>query len=215
MTSCSSANFNGSDAVLEKATFAGGCFWCMESVFKELNGVTNTISGYTDGHTEDPNYEEVCSGTTGHTEAIEIYFNPKKISYQELLDKFWKNIDPTDDYGQFADKGSQYRTGIYVHNEEQKNLAEESKQALAESGIFDRPIITEIKQASIFYKAENHHQGYTASHPLKYKAYYYGSGRGGFLQSVWSGNPKFFSYNKDELSKEENKASSKYSKPSK
>jgi len=145
---------------LEKATFAGGCFWCMEPPFASLKGVVSTTVGYTGGHDKDPTYEEVSSGITGHTESIEILYDPSLITYSELLDVFWRNIDPTTPNQQFVDVGTQYRSAIFYHNEEQRRLAEESKIKLEKSGKFDRPIVTEIKPAAIFYKAEEYHQKY-------------------------------------------------------
>ncbi|MCX7668116.1 MAG: peptide-methionine (S)-S-oxide reductase MsrA, partial [Atribacterota bacterium] len=139
---------------LEKATFAGGCFWCIESAFEKVPGVVKAISGYTGGHKEHPTYEEVCTGETGHFEAVEITYDPEKISYQELLHIFWQNIDPTDPGGQFVDRGSQYRTAIFYHTESQRVAAEKSKEALEKSGRFSKPIVTEILPASTFYPAE-------------------------------------------------------------
>ena len=145
---------------LEKATFAGGCFWCMQPPFDRLKGVVSTKVGYTGGKKKNPTYEEVCSGRTGHAEAIEITYDPSQVSYEELLNVFWTNIDPTDPGGQFYDRGSQYRTAIFYHNEEQKKLAEFYKKKLDESKAFDNPIVTEISPAATFYKAENYHQNY-------------------------------------------------------
>lgn len=169
----------------ENATFAGGCFWCMESAFEELPGVIEAVSGYTGGHKENPTYEEVCSGTTGHLEAVKVTYDPQKISYQELLEVFWKNIDPTDPEGQFVDRGSQYRTAIFYHNEEQKKLAEESKRKLEELGKFSKPIVTEIRPASTFYPAEEYHQNYYKTCPLRYEIYSAGSGRNEFQKKYW------------------------------
>ena len=135
----------------EKATFAGGCFWCLEHPFETLDGVIEVISGYTDGWKDNPTYQEVSSGETGHAEAVQITFDPCRITYSTLLDVFWRQIDPTDPSGQFADRGKQYRTGIFYHNEEQKHLAEKTREALAESGRYKKAIVTEIKKASIFY----------------------------------------------------------------
>jgi peptide methionine sulfoxide reductase msrA/msrB len=172
-------------AVYEKATFAGGCFWCMEGPFEQLDGVVDVISGYTGGHVEDPSYQDVCSGTTGHYEAVEVTYDPSKVSYEALLEVFWRQIDPTDPGGQFADRGPQYRTAIFFHSEEQKKLAELSKKALDESGIFNRSIVTEIKNATTFFEAEEYHQGYYRTCPVQYKAYRSGSGREQFLRDVW------------------------------
>jgi len=172
---------------LEKATFAGGCFWCMESPFEKLDGVREVISGYTGGSTVNPTYEEVSSGATGHLESVEVVFDPAVIAYDRLLDVFWKNIDPTDPGGQFVDKGGQYRSAIFYHSEEQKNLAETSKQKLAASGIFHKPIVTEIIPAATFYAAEDYHQDYYKKNPIRYKYYRYNSGRDQFLEKIWSG----------------------------
>ncbi|MEW6115462.1 MAG: peptide-methionine (S)-S-oxide reductase MsrA [Nitrospirota bacterium] len=170
---------------LEKATFAGGCFWCMESPFDKLRGVISTTVGYTGGHTENPTYEEVSTGTTGHAEAIEIVYDPAQVPYTELLDAFWKLIDPTTRNQQFADRGSQYRTAIFYHNEEQRRLAEASKERLEKSGKFNRPIVTEIVPASKFYPAEEYHQDYYRKNPFQYKMYLSGSGREEFIFRTW------------------------------
>ena len=179
---------------IEKATFAGGCFWCMESPFEKLDGVISVTSGYTGGHKENPTYDEVSSGKTGHVEAIEILFDPSKISYEEILDVFWRQINPTDNSGQFVDRGSQYRSAIFYHNEEQRTLAEKSKKALQESGIFERPVVTEIIQASAFYKAEEYHQDYYKKSPLRYKSYRYRSGRDQYLEKQWKDQPEKHEY---------------------
>jgi peptide methionine sulfoxide reductase msrA/msrB len=175
----------GQSRTILKATFAGGCFWCMEGDFEKVPGVVNVVSGYTGGHKENPSYEEVSSGATGHVEAIRVYYDPARITYKELLDVFWRHIDPTDPGGQFVDRGSQYRSVIFYHDEEQKRLAEESKEALAKSGRFDKPIVTEIINFKKFYEAEEVHQDYYKRHALKYKFYRYGSGRDPFLERVW------------------------------
>jgi len=172
--------------VTERAIFAGGCFWCMEPPFEKLPGVVRVVSGYTGGTTEQPSYEEVCSGHSGHAEAVEVTFDPATISYAELLEVFWRNINPTDPGGQFADRGSQYRTAIFVVDDQQRRLAEASRQALANSGTFTAPIVTEIVPAAPFYPAEDVHQGYSRSNPLRYSMYRYGSGRDRFLTQFWS-----------------------------
>ncbi len=174
-----------SEGRLVKATFAGGCFWCMEHPFDALEGVLSTISGYTGGHKADPTYEEVLTGTTGHAEAVEVAYDPEKVSYAELLDVFWKNIDPTAENRQFADVGTQYRTAIFYHSEEQRREAEESKDRIESSGRFDGPIVTEISPASAFYPAEDYHQGYYRKNPIRYGLYRQGSGRDRFLSKVW------------------------------
>ncbi len=170
---------------VEIAVFAGGCFWCMQHSFDKLNGIISTTVGYTGGHNENPTYEEVCSGETGHTEAIEIQFDPAQITYSELLDIFWKNIDPTTPNRQFADIGSQYRTVIFYHNEEQKQIAELSKDEIGRSGIHDKPIVTEIIPASVFWAAEEYHQEYYKKSPDRYKRYNSGSGRERYLKKTW------------------------------
>jgi peptide methionine sulfoxide reductase msrA/msrB len=173
------------DDSYEKATFAGGCFWCMEPPFEKLDGVIEVVSGYTGGHTEDPTYEEVCSGGTGHAEAIQVLYDPSKVTYAELLDVFWMQINPTDPGGQFADRGSQYRSAIFYHDAEQKRLAEASKKSLQESGKFEEPIATEIVEATKFYRAEEYHQDYYTKDPAHYKRYRYGSGRENYLKETW------------------------------
>lgn len=170
---------------LEKATFAGGCFWCMVPPFEKLDGVREVISGYTGGHTINPTYEEVTSETTGHMEAIEVIYDPAKVTYEKLLDVFWHQIDPTDAGGQFVDRGPSYKSAIFYHTDTQKRLAEESKKKLAQSGRFAKPIMTEIKPAVPFYKAEDYHQGYWKKNPVRYKFYRYNSGRDQYLQKVW------------------------------
>ena len=170
---------------LEKATLAGGCFWCMQPVYDKRPGVVSTTVGYTGGGNENPTYEEVSTGRTGHAEAIEVTYDPSKISYSELLDAFWQSIDPTDPRGQFADRGSQYRTAVFYHDEEQKRLALESKEKVAQSGKFEQPVVTEIVPASKFYPAEEYHQKYYIKQAGHYAAYKEGSGRGGFLRRLW------------------------------
>lgn len=173
-----------------KATFAGGCFWCMQPPFDKLKGVVETTVGYTGGQKVNPAYKEVSSGTTGHCEAIEIIFDPAQISYAELLDVFWRNIDPTDSGGQFVDRGNQYRAAIFYHNEEQKQLAQESKERLAASGRFKKPIVTEITPVSVFYPAEEYHQKYYVKSSFQYKYYRFASGRDQFLQKFWGKEAK-------------------------
>jgi peptide methionine sulfoxide reductase msrA/msrB len=172
-------------ARLEKATFAGGCFWCMEPPFEKLDGVKEVISGYTGGHKVNPTYEEVSSGTTGHEEAVEVIYDPSKVTYEKLLDVFWRQINPTDAGGQFVDRGSSYTSAIFYHNEEQKKLAEQSKNKLEQSGRFDKPIVTEIRPAGPFYRAEDYHQDYWKKNPIRYKFYRYNSGRDQYLTKVW------------------------------
>jgi peptide methionine sulfoxide reductase msrA/msrB len=170
---------------LEKATFAGGCFWCMVHPFDKLSGVKEVLSGYTGGHTVNPTYEENSSGKTGHAEAIQITYDPAEISYADLLEVFWRQIDPTDAGGQFVDRGNQYRSAIFYHNDEQKRLAVASRDRLAKSGRFKKPIVTEIVKAGPFYKAEEYHQNYYKKNPIRYKYYRYSSGRDQFLDKVW------------------------------
>ena len=168
---------NASESRYEEATFAGGCFWCIEAAFDKTDGVKEAISGYTGGHKENPTYEEVSTGKTGHLEAVRVIYDSSKISYEKLLDIFWQQIDPTDNTGQFVDKGSQYRTVIFYHNDEQKRIAEESKRMLENSGRFDRPIVTEIRPAAPFYRAEEYHQDYYEKNASRYEFYRSRSGR--------------------------------------
>jgi len=182
---------NGREAVMEKnnlelATFAGGCFWCMVPPFKELPGVEEVVSGYIGGTKPNPTYEEVSSGSTGYLEAIQIKFDPKKTTYQELLDAFWYEIDPTDAGGQFVDRGHQYKSAVFFHSAAQEKAAMASKEALAKSGVFDRPIMTLIRSAGTFYPAEDYHQDYYKKNPARYKYYRNGSGRDQFLEKTWS-----------------------------
>jgi len=169
----------------ETAIFAGGCFWCMEPPFDKLDGVISTTSGYTAGHKINPTYKEVSSGGTGHTEAIQIVFNPEKISYVELLAIFWKNIDPVALNRQFCDAGTQYRSGIYYRDATQEKAAKQSLQQLEQSNTFDKTIVTEILPASTFYPAEDYHQDYYQKNPLRYKYYRYRCGRDQRLQELW------------------------------
>jgi len=178
-----------SEEPIQKATFAGGCFWCMEPPFDKLEGVLDTLSGYTGGTKENPTYEEVSAGGTGHTEAIQVRFDSSKVSYEKLLEVLWRNMDPTDPEGQFVDRGNQYRAGIFYHDENQKKLAEESKKKLGESGRFDKPIVTEISALTKFYPAEEYHQDYYKKNPIRYKFYRIGSGRDAFLKKVWDSEP--------------------------
>lgn len=169
----------------EIATFAGGCFWCMVSPFAEQKGIISVISGYTGGHTNNPTYEQVCTNTTGHYEAVQITFDPKQYSYEDLLTLFWQQIDPTDAGGQFHDRGHSYKTAIFYHNEEQKQLAQQSKAKLAASGKFSKPIETEILPTKTFYPAEEYHQDYYKKNPLHYQMYRKGSGRQDFIEKHW------------------------------
>jgi peptide methionine sulfoxide reductase msrA/msrB len=170
----------------ERAIFAGGCFWCMLSPFEEMPGIVSVVSGYTGGHKPNPTYEEVCSHTTGHTEAVEITYEPEVFPYEKLLDIFWRQIDPTDPGGQFHDRGDSYRTAIFYTTGEQRVKAEASKRELQESGRFDKPIVTEIEPAGPFYLAEDYHQNYHKTNPFRYKMYRKGSGRDVFIAKHWS-----------------------------
>lgn len=170
---------------LDYATFAGGCFWCMVSPFDEQPGIKEVVSGYTGGHTENPTYEEVCSDTTGHYEAVQITYDPSVFPYKKLLDLFWQQIDPTDEGGQFNDRGLSYRTAIFYHTDEQKKLAEASKAELESSGRFQKPIVTKILPASAFYKAEEKHQNYYKKNTFHYNLYKEGSGRARFIRENW------------------------------
>lgn len=181
---------NMESSKIECAVFAGGCFWCMQHPFDVLNGVVSTSVGYTGGHKEGPTYKDVCSGETGHTEAIEIQFDPTQISYSKLLDVFWRNIDPTTPNRQFADVGSQYRTAIFYHDEEQKQIAESSKEEMEKTGKHDKPIVTEIVPSSVFYKAEEYHQEYYKKSSDRYKRYNSGSGRERYLKRTWGEDPE-------------------------
>jgi len=169
----------------ETAIFAGGCFWCVETPFDSVDGVISAVSGYTGGKIKNPSYREVSTGLTGHYEAVQVAYDPQRISYDELLAIFWAQIDPTDPDGQFADRGSQYNTAIFYKNELQKQRAERSKEILDKSGIFNKPIAVKILPASEFYKAEEYHQNYCKVNPLEYKLYKEGSGREGFLKKTW------------------------------
>jgi peptide-methionine (S)-S-oxide reductase len=170
---------------LETATFAGGCFWCMEPPFDKLDGVVATTAGYTGGHKANPTYHEVSAGGTGHAEAVEVLFDPARISYRKLLEVFWHNIDPTTPNRQFCDHGDQYRTAIFYHNEHQRRLAEASKRALEKNKPFAGPIVTEITAAGPFYPAEEYHQDYYKKNPWRYKFYRYNCGRDQRLRQLW------------------------------
>ena len=174
----------------ELATFAGGCFWCTEAAYKELDGVQSVVSGYTGGAKPNPTYEEVSSGRTGHAEAVQITYDPAKVNYERLLDIYWHNIDPTAVNQQFADRGTQYRTAIFYHHEEQKRLAEASKQKLEKSDVFGGPIVTEILPAKEFYPAEEYHQNYAKKNTFRYQMYKTGSGREAYLKHLWSEKKK-------------------------
>lgn len=175
------------------ATFAGGCFWCMESAFEEIDGVLEVLSGYTGGTRENPTYDDVSTGRTGHYEAIQVFYDPEKVSYETLLGLFWRQVDPTDIGGQFADRGDQYRSAIFYENDTQRNAATLSMEKLAQSGRFAKPIATRILKLDRFYPAEDHHQGYYLKNPTHYRLYRTGSGREAFLEKTWkdaSGEPE-------------------------
>ena len=167
------------------ATFAGGCFWCVESDFDYVPGVTRTISGYTGGILKDPTYRQVSAGNSGHIEAVQIYFDPKKTSYETLLDAFWRSVDPTDTGGQFCDRGDSYATAIFANSPEQKDIAEASRAKLKKSGLLKRPIVTPVRTAGDFYLAEGYHQDYYKKNPLRYKFYRLSCGRDSRIEELW------------------------------
>ncbi len=166
----------------KQATFAGGCFWCMVKPFYQLEGVLKVVVGYTGGQKKNPTYEEVCTHTTGHYEAVQITYDAAKANYRELVDAFFRSIDPTDEEGQFHDKGDSYKTAIFYHDEGQRQIAEDYKKELSLSGKFEKQIVTPIKPAEVFYKAEDEHQDYYKNHPFRYNLYYKGSGRKAFIE---------------------------------
>lgn len=174
---------------LAVATFAGGCFWCMEPPFDALDGVISTTSGYTDGRTPNPTYEQVSSGRTGHTEAVQVVYDPNKVHFEKLVEVFWKNIDPTDDRGQFCDRGTQYRPALFHHDDAQRQTAERSKAELQQSKPFKADITTPIVAASTFYPAEDYHQDYYLKNPIRYKYYRNACGRDKRLQQLWGAKP--------------------------
>ncbi|MGD8250948.1 MAG: peptide-methionine (S)-S-oxide reductase MsrA [Desulfobacterales bacterium] len=179
----STADVGGSE--MEVAIFAGGCFWCTESDFEKVDGVAEVISGYIGGHKKDPTYREVTAGGTGHAEAVMVRFDPETVSYEALLDHFWRHVNPTDAGGQFVDRGSQYRSAIFYLSPDQQRLAEASKKRLASEGPFEVPIVTEIVAATEFYPAEDYHQDYYKKNPFRYTVYRKGSGRDQFLEKTW------------------------------
>ncbi|MFZ0131292.1 MAG: peptide-methionine (R)-S-oxide reductase MsrB [Desulfobacterales bacterium] len=179
------AQMDGKPGSTRSAVFAGGCFWCTESDFEKIDGVIEAVSGYTGGAMADPNYEQVSAGGTGHVEAVKVVYDPTKITYAQLLDVFWRHVDPTDGGGQFVDRGSQYRSAIFYADEGELQMAEDSKKKLAESGRFDKPIVTDILPLGEFYPAEAYHQDYYKKNPIRYHWYRSGSGRDQFLEKVW------------------------------
>jgi peptide-methionine (S)-S-oxide reductase len=172
-------------SALAKAFFAGGCFWCMEEVFEKVPGVTAVSSGYMGGRVENPSYEQVSAGGTGHAEAVEVSYDPQKVSYAKLLEAFWRNVDPLTANAQFCDHGNPYRAVIFYQNEEQQRLAEESKRTLEQSKRFAQPIVTELVMASQFYPAEDYHQDFYKKNPIRYKFYKYNCGRAQRLEELW------------------------------
>jgi peptide-methionine (S)-S-oxide reductase len=182
---CAQASTSPADRRLLTATFAGGCFWCMEEAFEKVNGVMSVTSGYTGGTVANPGYEQVSAGSTGHAESIEVRYDPDKITYPQLLDVFWHNVDPLTKDRQFCDVGHQYRTAIFYHDVEQRQQAEASKQALVDSKRFSQPIVTEIVQAGPFYPAETYHQDYYKKNPVRYKFYKFNCGRAQRLEALW------------------------------
>ncbi|MBD3300010.1 MAG: peptide-methionine (S)-S-oxide reductase MsrA [Candidatus Moranbacteria bacterium] len=201
---------------LELATFAGGCFWCMEPPFEKEDGVIEVISGYSGGSQENPSYDEVSAGKTGHRESVQVKYDPNQISYEKLLDVFWRQIDPTDDGGQFVDRGRQYKSAVFYHNDEQKKLAESSREKLEKSGCFDKEIKTEILAYKNFYPAEEYHQDYYKKSKIKYKFYRFNSGRDQFLKKVWQNERSCnFKFAKEKNSEINNGFWTNYQKPAK
>ena len=176
---------NPASAEESVATFAGGCFWCVESDFDHVPGVLRTVSGYTGGDVKYPTYSDVTSGSSGHREAVQIFFDPGKVTYAELLEVFWRSVDPTDAGGQFCDRGDSYATAVFVHNAEQRRLAESSRQTLEDSGLLDAPVVTPIETAAEFYPAESYHQDYYEKNPTRYKFYRYTCGRDARVEELW------------------------------
>ena len=175
----------GTDDKLATATFAGGCFWCVESDFDAVPGVVETISGYTGGTAADPTYKQVTAGGTGHREAVQIRYDPKRVSYERLLHIFWRSVDPTDGGGQFCDRGESYQTAIFVGNEEERRLAEASREMLEQSMVLDASVVTPIEPAGEFYPAEDYHQDYYTKNPVRYRFYRFSCGRDSRVQQVW------------------------------
>jgi len=179
------------DAKIAKAVFAGGCFWCVESNFEKVDGVIEVVSGYTGGHVKNPTYEQVCGHQTGHLEAVEVSYDANQITYNDLLEVFWRTIDPTDAGGSFHDRGEPYTSAIFVSNESERKLAEASKDRLEKSGRYEKEIATPIRDTVTFYKAEDYHQDYYLTHPLKYRTYRYASGRDQYIASVWGDDAEY------------------------
>jgi len=187
-----SAAASPGDAGLRRIVFAGGCFWCLEPPFEKLDGVRSVVSGFTGGQEKDPAYKDVAYGRTSHREAVRVTYDPDAISVRDLLATFWRQIDPTDDGGQFVDRGSQYRTGIYWFTERQKRIAEASREIVAESDLFDEPIVTPIEKADAFYRAKEFHQDFYKTHGSRYRRYRSGSGRDAFIERTWATRPDLF-----------------------
>ena len=191
---------------LSIATFAGGCFWCVESDFEKIPGVQQAVSGFSGGDIANPSYKQVSAGNTGHIEAVQVYYDPKVISYTDLLQAFWRQINPTDNEGQFVDRGKHYRPVIFYHDKKQQTIAELSKQNLQTSGRYDKPVITEISLFKSFYAAEDYHQDYYKKNPIRYKYYRYNSGRDQYLTKIWGDDLKFTPPEKQKYSKPSDEA---------
>ncbi|MCY4149891.1 MAG: peptide-methionine (R)-S-oxide reductase MsrB [Gammaproteobacteria bacterium] len=189
---------------LKVATLAGGCFWCLESTFEKVEGVTEVISGFSGGETHNPDYKDVVRGGTGHAETVQIYFDPEVVSYEKLLWRYWREIDPTDENGQFVDRGSAYRPVIFYHDEKQKAVAERSLEEIASSGRFDKPIVVDLLQFKAFWEADGYHQDFYKKSPLRYKVYRHGSGRDQFLNAVWGDELNLSQLEQSETATKEN-----------
>ncbi len=174
-----------SSSGLDTATFAGGCYWCMDAAFEKIDGVREVISGFSGGHDRNPSYELVATGTTGHREAVQVVYDPDIVSYSELLEVYWREFDPTDDGGSFYDRGSQYQTAVFYHDDRQKNLAEESKQQLDQSGIFDKPVVTKVEPFTVFYAVDEDQQQFCKKNPVRYYSYRAASGRDAYIKGIW------------------------------
>ncbi len=198
---------------IESATFAGGCFWCIEADFEKVDGVIRAISGYTGGETENPTYQEVCSGTTGHLEAVQVYYDSTRISYPELLKIFWRHIDPADTGGQFVDRGPQYASAIFYHNEKQRELASRSREMIEKYGVLDGPVATRIEKLDRFYPAEEYHQDYYRKCPVRYQGYRRGSGRDRTLESIWKNWPGKVNEDEDKKEREQKNSSGTNTNP--
>ena len=199
------------------ATFAGGCFWCTEAGFEKLPGVKDAVSGYTGGHDTTPTYGDVSAGTTGHTEAVQVFYDPKVITYEGLLQSLWRQMDPTDGNGSFVDRGSQYRPGVFYHNQQQHDLAAQSMQELATSGRYDKPLATELTKLTVFYPAEDYHQDYYKRNPVRYRFYRFNSGRDQYLEKTWGDDlhPDFTQYGRGQNQSSSDKGGySQFKKPS-